>query len=129
MKPETSASHQIIPASPGFWVHIPTVIPYGDEPVSPGDRLAVLAWMITMQPPRRRGDDPFPWVQPVTLEGTIANEYFVEQPDGSCAHNDFNTGTVADAYEKLREEVIRENAQEKARAEAAAVSQTPTIPT
>lgn len=126
---KTDLPPQVIPAQPGFWVHTVSIAPENEHPVEPGARYAVLAWMIKFLRPLQAGEDPMPFVLPITSDGIMNEEYFIEQPDGSCIHDDFNTDTVEEAYKNIAEDVIRDNDRDKARAEAASVSQARTIPT
>ena len=118
---------QIIPALPGFWVHTPFIDPESEHPVEPGARYAVVAWMITLLPPLG-GGDLLPFVEPITMDGTFADDFnrFIEQPDGSCVHSDFNAETVAEAYKNIGEDVVKERDRVARVAEAAAVPQAQT---
>jgi len=102
----------IIPALPGFWLHLICETDTGLEDYCP--RMAVVAWLLE---PSFQLMDWHAAATPITADGTTTQEYFIEQPDGSCISIDFSVKTVRDAWlevERLVAERIAHRAKQTA---------------
>ena len=80
---------QVVPALPGFWAHLMD----GDTPN--GVRMAVIAWLVDC---RALPDNWIGHVDPITFEGLLTQEHFIEQPDGKC----FDFNQHADSVDEMR---------------------------
>lgn len=86
-----------IPAREGFWLHL-----MDDETGEPiGLKLAVIGWLIDA---RARAYDWVGITEPLTTDGLITQEYFIEQPDGSCVHPMFHADNRDEMLAKLKAE-------------------------
>jgi hypothetical protein len=102
----------VIPALPGFWLHMPTI--EDDGTVVAGARMAVVSWIIETR--YDRGTLEWSAIStPVTADGGTQQEYFIEQPDGSCVHVNFWALSVEDAFTKVAEDAAEDAARAAAR--------------
>lgn len=114
MQTRGELSPHVIPAVPGFWLHMLSEEPDGSVVV--GARMAVIAWMIE---PRFTQYDWLASATPVTSDGATSQDYFIEQPNGSCISHNFSALTVAEALVKVAEDAAENVIARSLRAGAA----------
>lgn len=114
MQTRGELSPHVIPAVPGFWLHMLSEEPDGSMVV--GARMAVIAWLIET---RLANFDWLASATPITSDGATSQEYFIEQPDGSCISESFSALTVAEALVKVAEDAAENVIARSLRAGAA----------